>query len=74
MFKCLKNLSAPSPIPACTLLSWTTLPPSERTYFMNNPKVIHKKETSKIDIFFFTKFVYESLFWGILKQITQMRI
>ena len=29
---------------------------------MDDPKVIHNKETSKIETFFFTKFVYESLF------------
>ena len=29
---------------------------------MDDSKVIHNKETSKIETFFFTKFVYESLF------------
>ena len=52
----------------CTF-SWTTSPPSERTNFMDDPKVIHNKETSKIKTFFFTKFVYESLFCGILKKL-----
>ena len=74
MIKCLKNLSATSPIRPCTLLAGPPLPPSERTYFMDDPKVIHNKETSTINKFFFTKFVYESLFCGILKKITQMRI
>ena len=53
----------------CTLLAGPPLPPSERTYFMDDPKVIHNKETSKINKFFFTKFVYESLFCGILKKL-----
>ena len=46
-FKCLKNLSATSPIRPCTLLAGPPLPLSERTYFMDDPKVIHNKETSK---------------------------
>ena len=65
-FKCLKNLSATSSIRPCALLAGPLLPPSERMYFMDDPKVIRNKETSKINTFFFTKFVYESL--------TQMRI
>ena len=73
-FKCLKNLSAASPIRPCTLLAGPPLPPSERTYFMDDPKVIHNKETSKINTFSFTKFVYEGHHCGILKKITQMRI
>ena len=68
-FKCLKNLSAPSPNTSLHAFSWTTPPISERTYFMDDPKVIHNKETSKINKFFFTKFVYESLFCGILKKL-----
>ena len=55
----------------CTF-SWTTSPPSERTNFMDDPKVIHNKETSKIKTFFFTKFVYESLFCGILKKLPRV--
>ena len=35
---------------------------------MDDPKVIQKKETSKINKFFFTKFVYESLFVAFLKN------
>ena len=74
MIKCLKNLTANSPIRPSTLLAGPSLPTSECTYFMDDPKVIQNKEISKINTFFFTKFVYESLFCGILKKISQMRI
>ena len=68
-FKCLKNLPARSPVRAYTLFAGPPLPPSERTYFMDDPKVFHNKETTKINTFLFTKFVYEILFCGILKKI-----
>ena len=59
----------PFPHTALYAFSLTTPPPFERTHFMCNPKVIHNEETSKINTFFFTKFVYDSLFGRILKKL-----
>ena len=42
-----KEPLCPFPQTSLYAFSWTTLPLSERTYFMDDPKVIHNKETSK---------------------------
>ena len=55
----------PFPHTALYIFSLTTPPPSERTHFMCNPKVIQKN----LKLIFFTKFVYESLFGRILKKL-----
>ena len=39
----------PFPHTALYIFSLTTPPPSERTHFMCNPKVIHNEEKSKIN-------------------------
>ena len=49
--------------------SWTTPLPSDRTYFMNDPKVIHNKETSVINTFFFTNLYMKVFFEGFLKKL-----
>ena len=59
----------PFPHTALYAFSLTTPPPSKCTHFMCNLKVIQNKETSKINTFFFTKFVYENLFGRILKTL-----
>ena len=70
----LKELLRYFPHTTLYTFSWNTPPPFRAYVLYDDPKVIHNKETSKIKTFFFTKFVYESLFCGILKKITQMRI
>ena len=51
----------PFPHTALYIFSLTTPPPSERTHFMCNPKVIHNEEKSKIN--FLHKICIWKSFW-----------